>query len=400
MNTTDLLVIGGGVIGLSAAIAMRQLGYNVVVLEKGDLDANSRPAISRLYAINQASQQLLHQLGVWPLLPMSQLSSYRSMYVWDEASGAHIDFDASMILSDRLGYMVEESLLRNILLAHAYAQGVVLVSNYDVAQVTQNENQHTIQVTDDVSTWCATLLLVADGANSGVRRLLNVPMMTWSYHQRAIVATIRTEHSHQQTAYQVFLADGPLALLPMADAQMCSIVWSTTKEKAGTLLSMSDDDFNAHLMQAFGSKLGHLNLSTSRHSFPLEMRHVTQYAGSGWVLMGDAAHTIHPLAGLGLNVGLADLATWVSLSQKKLAVDRRTRKPAVLPLGWSKRLIGEYQRQRKANLWQIILLLEMLNRLFKQSLPFVIGFRSLGLTLTNRFMPLKRLLIEYAVGTR
>ncbi len=400
MNHIDVLVIGGGVIGLSAAIAMRQLGYDVVVLEKGDLEAVSRRGVSRLYAINQASQQLLDQLEVWSQLPVSALSSYHRMSVWDAASDAHIDFDARLILSDHLGHMVEESLLRQILLVQARAQGVILVSHYDVTHVSQDSAQHTIQVTDGENSWCATSLLVADGANSDVRRLLKVPMINWSYHQQAVVATIQTERSHQQTAYQVFLSEGPLALLPMADDQHCSIVWSTTVEQARALLSMSDDDFNTHLTQAFGSKLGCLKLSSSRHSFPLEMRHVTQYAGPGWALMGDAAHTIHPLAGLGLNVGFADLACWISLTKKKQAVERRVRKSSTLPLGWSVRFIGEYQRQRKANLWQIILLLEMLNRLFRQSVPFVIGFRSLGLALTNRFIPLKRLLIEYAIGKR
>lgn len=401
MNRAERLVIGSGIVGLTAAIAMRQLGYHVVVLEKYDADMPARSDVSRVYAINQASCSLLQQLGVWDALRRTtEISTYQRMQVWDVLGEAKIDFDAAMIVSDHLGYMVEESLLKTILMSCAKNLGINIVSNYHVHQINPVLNQHTIQVSDGISTWLTELVIIADGAKSEARDILNIPIVNWSYHQQALVATIQTEQSHQKTAYQAFLKYGPLALLPMADPYQCSMVWSTTPQHASQLLTLSDQDFNAYLMDAFGSKLGKLFSLTPRRSFPLEMRHVTQYAGPGWVVIGDAAHTIHPLAGLGLNVGLADLASWFVLEKARLARDKYLKNSYAQPFGWSEREIGAYQRERKTNVWKIIVLLEMLHRLFRQSSSGIIGLRAVGLTLTNRFMPLKRLLIEYAMGKR
>lgn len=387
MNKADVLVVGGGVIGLSAALAMQRRGFTTVILEKNVLKRDVGSA-SRVYAINQASQQLLGQLGVWSKIEKTKLSAYQHMHIWDAASHVSIDFDARMILADHLGFMIEESVLKNALLTCVLEQNIPLISEYSLQQVISSDSAGaSIQVTDGKTPWSATLLIAADGAHSRVRESLKVPVTTWSYYQQAIVTTIRTERSHQKTAYQVFHTTGPLALLPMADVNHCSIVWSTTPQEAERLLALSEAEFNLALMQAFGPKLGHIEAVAPRYNFPLHMRHVQQYAGPGWLLMGDAAHTIHPLAGLGLNVGFADLAAWLKVIENTRAIGLR-------------RYVQEYQRQRKTQLWQIIFVMEALHRLFKSSLFLIVGWRALGLGLTNRLIPLKRLLIEYAAGTR
>ncbi len=387
MNRADILVVGAGIVGLSAALSMEQRGFHTVILEKNVLKIDAEP-VSRLYAINQASQNLLNQLGVWSKIDKKQLSPYQRMHIWDATSRVSIDFDARIILADSLGFMIEESVLKKALLTCVLEKNIPIVSEYALKQVIPSDILGgEIQVTDGHTPWFAKLLIGADGAHSQVRACLNVPVTTWSYYQQAIVATIRSEASHQKTAYQVFHKTGPLALLPMAPPNQFSIVWSTTSDEADRLFSLSDDAFNLALMQAFGSRLGKLEVVTPRNKFSLHMRHVQQYVGSGWLLMGDAAHTIHPLAGLGLNVGFADLATWLNVIGNQHAMNFR-------------RCTHQYQRQRKTELWQIIMIMETLHRVFKSSFFLMVGWRALGLVITNRLVPLKRLLIEYAAGTR
>lgn len=378
----DIMIIGGGVVGLSAAIAMRQRGFSVAIVDAGSLTVDPNISNVRVYALNQASQRLLSALGTWPRIEPSHISPYLHMHVWDATNGAHIDFDARMVGTDQLGVIMEESVLKHALLEEATALGIALFPEHAVNAVQVDADGVSLQTT--TAHWHTRLLIVADGAMSKTRELLGAAITTWPYHQDAIVATIETEKSHQQTAYQVFTSDGPLAFLPLTNTHHCSIVWSTSRVSA--LMALPEKDFSHALTQAFESKLGPCHLLTARHAFPLHMRHTDRYSGPGWLLMGDAAHTIHPLAGLGLNVGLADLTTWLSCLD---ATNKTT---------WSNKTLGAYQRQRKHAVWQTIALMGGLKTLFSNPLPPIVALRGLGLNACNHWSPLKRLFIEHAAG--
>lgn len=384
----DVAVVGGGIVGLCATLAMSLRGYSVALIDAGQMEVNVRNPDARVYAINQASQNLLQDLGAWQLLEFSRLSPYQQIYVWDSISGAHIDFDSRMIASERLGTIIEESTLKKALLHALDLQKtrLTLFSNSKINAL--HESEESIEISSDDSSWQAKLLMIADGANSPCRQLLNIPTTSWPYHQEAIVALVNTEKSHQQTAYQVFNKDGPLAFLPMIDEKLCSIVWSTTQSKTKELMALDDEDFNKALTKAFAAKLGEAKVVSKRFQFPLVMRHVQQYTGSRWLLLGDAAHTIHPLAGLGLNVGLADLTTWLNcmeLGSGQLATKKR---------------LSSYQRQRKTEVWQTIALMDSLKTLFGNSSSPVIALRSLGLQVFNQVLPIKKLLINRAIGKK
>ncbi len=384
----DVMIVGGGVVGLSAAIAMRQRAFSVAIVDAGSLSPDVSSPNARVYAFNQASQRLLDRLGVWSRILPTQISLYQHMHVWDGVSGSHIDFDARTMGADRLGVILDESVLKHALLEEATALGVELLSDHRVNAVQASADGVSLQT--QTAHWRTRLLIVADGAQSKTRALLGVPITTWPYHQDAIVARIETEQSHQHTAYQVFTPDGPLAFLPLMNTHHSSIVWSTSRAK--TLMALSEKAFADALAQAFESTLGACHLISARHAFPLHMRHADRYSGPGWLLMGDAAHTIHPLAGLGLNVGLADLEAWLSL------FDAHAKKAGPHSMPWSSQALGAYQRQRKHAVWKTIALMGGLKTLFANPLPPIVALRGFGLSVFNHWPALKRLCIEHAAG--
>lgn len=380
----DVIVIGGGIVGLSAAIAMSQRDFSVALMDAGNLTVDTSHPDPRVFAINHASQSLLSKLGVWQQLDPSRLSPYEHMHVWDAVNKAHIDFDARMVGSDRLGSIIEESIIKEALLRCAAMQNISMFPACRITAVQSTPDALTIS--DNSKSWTTKLLIVADGAASATRGLLGVSLTSWSYHQHALVTLIRTEKPHQNTAYQVFNPDGPLAFLPMADPYHCSIVWSTTPARVKTLMDLSEDKFAEQLTTAFAGELGACSVAGKRYQFPLHMRHAKRYSGPHWLLMGDAAHTIHPLAGLGLNVGLADLAAWLVLSDKNKGQAGSTK------------MLGAYQRERKYEVWQMIALMEGLKAVFANPLVPVAILRGLGIRACNNLLPLKRLFIGQAAN--
>lgn len=378
----DVLVIGGGVVGLAAAIAMSQRHLSVALIDAGTLSVETSTIDARVYAINHASQALFESLGVWEQLDTTRLSPYTHMHVWDAANLAHIDFDARMISTDRLGTIIEESIIKQALLQELSTQRITTFPDCKVTDICFSPDA--IYISAGTKQWQAKLLIIADGASSASRQLLGVSVTNWPYHQHALVTTVKTEKPHLDTAYQVFNADGPLAFLPLSHPSQCSIVWSTSPKRAQTLMNLADEAFADQLTEAFATKLGQCTLIGKRHQFPLHMRHAQRYAGPRWLLMGDAAHTIHPLAGLGLNIGLADLASWIAI------LDANDAYPV-----WTKRILGAYHRRRKYTVWQSILLMESLKAFFANPLPSIATARGLGIRACDSLLPLKRLFIGH-----
>jgi 2-polyprenylphenol 6-hydroxylase len=379
----DVLVVGGGVVGLTAAIGMASRGFSTAVLDAGVLDVSDIALNTRVYAINAASQALLTKLGVWAFLPEERRAPYRGMYIWDALNQAKIKFHARDQAQSELGFILEDSVLKQALLKRADELGVRLVSQARVS--TCAETTRGMQVAaDDGRLWNAGLLIVSDGANSRVRDMLDVALISKSYQHDALVVTVETEKPHHETAYQIFHVDGPLAFLPLKDPHQCSIVWSHPPERIKALMALEERAFELELAQALSHKLGAVRVLSARTAFPLQMRHVKQYRGRAWILLGDAAHTIHPLAGLGLNVGLADVSTWLRL------LDERGE--------WSWRILCAYQRERKHAVWLVIALMQGIKSLFGSTYAPVNLMRGAGMRALNQLTPLKRKVMAYASG--
>lgn len=380
---SDVLVVGGGVVGLCSALAMAERGHHVTLVDKGSLSVDLSVPDLRVYAINSASEALLRSLGVWQNLLQPRLSPYQRMYVRDGENGAHIDFDACSIARPTLGYIVEESVLRAALLGKmALEPRLHLVPHTAIDKVTHDADRVHAEAGGKI--FEARLLMVADGRESSTRELLNIGSTTWPYHQDALICQVETEKSHEQTAAQVFRTHGTLAFLPLPDPHQRSIVWSSSHAHTEHLLALSDAALGAALTGMFGDVTGEVRVISARHRFPLYMRHTEAYSGIRWMLLGDCAHTIHPLAGLGLNVGLADLSTWLQLLDE------------CPDLVWSARLGGRYQRHRKFAVWQTILVMEGLKALFAN--PLTAPLRGASLRACNHLQPLKRWFIEHAGG--
>ena len=399
MISTDIVVIGGGCVGLTAALGLAEQGYSVVVVDRAAELVDLSTPQSRVSALSLASQQILTNLNAWQHMESDRLSSYDSMKVWDKESFGDISFNAGQVNQSHLGHIVENNNIRNGLIRAAKAQSLITLKfETEITAIHNNDEQVVLTLVDGSadanSLVMAKLAIAADGAQSWVKKQLKSATTFSDYDHHAIVANIKTTEPHNQCARQVFLPQGPLALLPMFGEQenVCSIVWSTSPEQAQHLINMDEVDFNKHLTAATDSVLGPCEVTTARASFPLTMRYTQQWLDKRVIFIGDAAHTIHPLAGLGMNLGLLDAASLVEcLSQGASSALLNDQVKLT-------RQLREFERWRKAEAQVLIVAMASLKELFEGSNPIKKLIRGVGLKITNNTPLVKNKIIEQAMG--
>lgn len=374
---TSVMIVGGGLVGLSMALALPR-DWRVMIVDKHHFTVKPITGFdSRVFAINPASQRLLQRVNAWPSIKRSQ--AFRHMTVWDQLAGGEIHFHAQELAKTELGYIIEQSQIHQALLEQLPTHdNIETFSNVSLQHIDITDNGVRVQADDQQ--WQADLLIAADGGQSWVRQQMQIDTNAWDYQQTAIVSTVRTERHHQNTAWQCFTDVGPLAFLPLASPQTCSIVWSCDHQQANTLLAMSDEDFKQQLQQYFATRLGNIIDCSPRLSFPLRMQHVKQYVKPAVALIGDAAHSIHPLAGQGLNLGFADVNALADILIAAQAAGKN--------IG-DHRVLKRYHRSRLGKNWSMIAAMEMFKRLFGQVPAPLQRARSAGLDFTNKFAPLK-----------
>lgn len=384
-DTFEIVVVGGGPVGAAAALALRQQGFDVALLERGTAPPPHNPADYdlRVYAMARHSARLLEQLGVWPSIAERRISPYRAMRVWERGPARALRFDAADGGGAELGWIVEHGLLVDALWA-----GLDGVNCYQGAQIEQLQldDEGALLRLQDGRGLRARLVVAADGADSQLRALAGIGTVGWNYSQRAIVCHVHTERPHRATAWQRFLASGPLAFLPLADGR-CSIVWSAEQALTQELLALDDASFLSRLGEASEYALGAIYAGTRRLSFPLRLLHAQDYARSGLVLVGDAAHTVHPLAGQGVNLGLADAGQLAQTLVQARGAGRDW---------WSLRNLQRYARARKADNLEMLALTDGLYRAFRLHLPGVKAALGLGMEAVDRLGPLKAWLSRQA----
>lgn len=402
----DVVIVGAGMVGSAIACALaadsRGESLRIAVIEaSGPLSHFTGTEFDpRVVALTHASQSLLDSVGAWDQIQSERLCAYQHMVVWDAEGTGEIDFHANDVQQANLGHIIENSVVARALMAQLENfSGITLLQPAKVQSIARDEHtQNSKVVLEDGRVLTAPLLLAADGANSIVRRLMNMPTREWNYGHHAIVTTVRTEKSHQATAWQRFLPSGPLAFLPLhttIEGAPCdhysSIVWSIDDHHVDNILQLDSAAFAEALSQAFEYRLGAVTEVADRYSFPLRQRHAVSYIQPGIALMGDAAHTIHPLAGQGVNLGFMDAC---AMRDEILRACHRG-----IPLHDSS-ILKRYQRARKTHNLSMMGVMEGFKRLFGADDLAVRWLRNAGMKGVNSVPLLKNALVKQAMGLR
>ncbi|HCR98182.1 MAG: UbiH/UbiF/VisC/COQ6 family ubiquinone biosynthesis hydroxylase [Halomonas sp.] len=395
----DVIVVGAGMVGTALTALLAQAGMHVALVEARHEPqrweaVNKTLPTPRVSALTPVSQRLLTHLDVWPAMAECRVTPYRYMQVWDAEGSGEIKFSADEAGVPVLGHIVENAItqaaLNDAVLDHPRVEHFFGCR----VQALQTSATGRWLVLDDARKLHAPLLVAADGARSTLRELAGIEITSDDMGQEAVVTTVKCAHVHGSTARQAFTQSGPLAFLPITledDARYCSIVWSTTPEHALALSHFTPDELGKALGEAFGYRLGEVEVCDRAYRFPLVQRHARQYVLPHFALIGDAAHSIHPLAGQGVNLGLMDAAV---LAEEVVSAWKRG-----APWG-ELTTLKRYERRRRLDNSAMLGLMKGFRELFGTQMPLFTLARNLGMSGMNQLSPVKRSVMRQATGER
>jgi 2-octaprenyl-6-methoxyphenol hydroxylase len=408
----DVLITGGGMVGLTLALALADAGLTIIVIDS--LPVAEREAVAydgRSSAIAEGSRRVLDGIGVWngmapeacPILDI-RVSDAR---VGHPASLLFLHYDHRELEAPPpskrragptrakpapMGYIVENRVIRRVLLAAIAARrGIRHLAPTQAVGLAREPGQARLTLADGTSL-SGRIVIAADGRGSPMRKAAGIRLTEWEYPQEGIVCTIGHELSHQNVAHEHFLPSGPFAVLPMVDdanGHRSSIVWTEKRELVPSIMALSSESFAAEIQHRFGDSLGRIRLLGLRWAHPLKLQHATRYIDERLALVGDAAHAIHPIAGQGLNLGLRDVAALAEtlVDAHRLGLDIGVGEP-----------LERYERWRRFDNLMLMAATDLLNRLFSNDIAPMRLARDIGLGLVNRMPPLKRLFMRHAMG--
>jgi 2-octaprenyl-6-methoxyphenol hydroxylase len=391
-QAADVVIAGGGMVGATLALALAQGGLEVVVadpLTRAQMEDERFDG--RVAALAFASVRMLKILGVWDLLEKNA-QPINDILVNETELGRgpfpfSLHFDHREI-GEPLGHIVENRHIRQVLLTCLVQQERIrFMPATSAAGLTVEERRATLLLSDG-SSIAAPLAIAAEGRDSPLREAQGISTVGWEYGQTGIVTTVSHERPHNGVAYEQFLATGPFAILPMT-GNRASLVWTEIDSEARRILALPEDEFTAELRKRFGHHLGDVRPVAARWSYPLKLHLARSYVKDRFALAGDAAHTIHPLAGQGLNLGLKDVA---ALAETVLDAAR-------LGLDYGRLdVLKRYERWRRFDGFALAVVTDSLNRLFSNDFPPLRLIRDIGLSVVDGVPPLRRFFMRHAGG--
>jgi len=385
----DVIIVGGGLVGLSLAATLGTSDFRVAILEARQpmLDWPAGSVDLRVYAISRDSQNLFDRVGAWPaMLPTA--GPFRDMHVWDAGGNGDIHFSSADLGEPYLGHILDSRVIEKALLdVIAELPTVQRLCPATVTAFSGLEDGQQVEL-EDGRTLSARLLVGADGKHSKVRDYAGIHARVSDYGQQALVAVVTTERAHAETAWQRFLPTGPLAFLPLADGRS-SIVWSASNDRAEQLLALDESAFCTELGEAFDHRLGKITACGERILFPLQRQHAEHYVAPRIALVGDASHVIHPLAGQGVNLGLKDVGELACT-----LLDARKRERDIGSLS----VLRRYERARKGDNMAMMMAMDGFKNLFGSPVAPLRWARNLGLNLVDAAQPVKNRIMRAAMG--
>lgn len=386
----DILIAGGGLNGVSMALALASAGFSVTLVEPKPAKTRKSPEFDgRSYALAISSMRVLRTLGVWSRL--SDVQPILNIKVTDGRAGEGpsplmLAFDHAEIEEGPMGYMVEDRHLRPALL-DAAAEAALTPIDDSVTREAADAAGVTVTLASGKTRRCR-LLIGCDGRDSGIAARAGIKRTGWDYGQTALVAAVAHEKPHHGTAHQFFMPEGPLAILPLT-GNRASIVWTETTARAAAIQALNEEAYLSELRPRFGSFLGDITLAGARFTYPLRLSLADSFTAPRCALVGDAAHVVHPIAGQGLNAGLKDVAALA-----EVLTDARRRGEDI---GQSD-VLARYEHWRRFDTATLALATDTFNKLFSNDNPLLRGLRDIGLGMTNALPGLRRHLIREAAG--
>ncbi len=389
----DVVIVGAGMVGATLAAVLADSDLRVLLLDRSqprEFDyttvADLRRYDLRVSAVNLAAEQLFSRIGAWSDIERGRTQPFQRMQVWDAAGRGRTTFDAATVGEPHLGSIVENSLINHAVLLRALAApNIDVLWDASPQQLRLDADYASVEL-DTGQSLRAKLVVGADGGRSHIRRLSGIKATTHDYQQRTLVGLVRTEQPHQNTAWQRFLSTGPIALLPLAD-RLCSLAWHLDRERAIEIEALDEREFSSAMSEQTDYVLGDVELAGPRGGFDLFRMHANHYVHDRVALIGDAAHVIHPLAGLGVNLGFMDAAVLGECLRHNRSAD-----------AGDGRTLRRYARRRRLENTLAVMTTDAFKHGFGASGALIQDARNLGLNLADRAGPVKQQVLRYAMG--